>query len=283
MKKLFASFLCVLGLASCTKPILSSSAFTEEFATKLRQAMPRARIEIVRDLELRVTGAAVEETAAFLYNCYTEYRASPQDQEATISKYIKAFSEAGFNINKIDVARITPVIKDRAWISGLQATLLARGAKKTLENVYDELNQELLIVYVEDSPKSLRYLTAEDLVAVGLKKEQLRELAVKNLRGLMTKVDAQGEEGFYMVTAGGNYEASLVLLDEVWKSGKMKVNGDYVIAIPTRDLLLVTGSNEKASLAKVRTWAKEAVAESAYRLTSDLFIYKDGKLTKFAE
>ena len=51
-----------------------------------------------------------------------------------------------------------------------------------------------------------------------------------------------------MLKAGGDYEASLLLFDDIWRDGQVKVDGDIVVAVPAKDVLLVTGSNNlKAS------------------------------------
>jgi len=63
----------------------------------------------------------------------------------------------------------------------------------------------------------------------------------------------------------------------------MKVDGDYVVAIPARDMLLVTGSNNPLAVQKIRSLAQKIRAESSYDLTSDLFVYRSGKFIKFEE
>ena len=44
-----------------------------------------------------------------------------------------------------------------------------------------------------------------------------------------------------MLTAGGNYEATLILLPEVWESVAEMVSGQIVAAVPARDVLYFTG------------------------------------------
>jgi uncharacterized protein YtpQ (UPF0354 family) len=85
----------------------------------------------------------------------------------------------------------------------------------------------------------------------------------------------------FLVAAGGDYEASLLLLDDVWSGGQIKVNGDIVVAIPARDVLLVTGSRDRTGVRKVRELATKLVAEGPYGLTDALFVYRNGRFTKF--
>ena len=67
------------------------------------------------------------------------------------------------------------------------------------------------------------------------------------------------------MSAGGNYEASLLLIDDIWSSGQVKVNGDIVVAIPTRDVLLVTGSRNRSGLKRVRELAAKFIVPRTVR------------------
>jgi uncharacterized protein YtpQ (UPF0354 family) len=284
MKKFLASLFCAIGVTGCARDtVLLPDAFTREYVAQLCKAMPQAKVEITRDLQLRVIDAAGKETTAFLDNCYSEYQSAPKDKDATIAKYVAAFAEPLIYKGNIDTARITPVIKDKAWLLEIREGLKARGAKEIPENVFEPLNDELVIVYAEDSPKNMRYLSPKDIEKSGLKKEGLRELAIKNLRTLLPKIEARGGNGVFMITAGGDYEASLLLFDEIWRDKMVQVEGSYIVAVPTRDLLLVTGSKDKAGIAKVREFARKSAAESAYHLIPDLFIYEGGHFVKFEE
>ena len=86
-----------------------------------------------------------------------------------------------------------------------------------------------------------------------------------------------------MITAGGDYEASLLLFEDLWKEQKMKVEGEYVVAVPSRDMLLITGTKNSEGVAKLKKLAAKIVSEAPYRLTSDLFVYRAGKFEKYSE
>jgi uncharacterized protein YtpQ (UPF0354 family) len=113
-----------------------------------------------------------------------------------------------------------------------------------------------------------------------VERPELRALACENLKRLLPKIERHGTGGVYMVTAGGDYEASLLLLDSIWSGGEMEVKGEVVVAIPTRDLLLVTGSKDSEGIEKVKRMVKEA-SSGAYRLTQKLFVYRSGRFEEF--
>jgi hypothetical protein len=86
-----------------------------------------------------------------------------------------------------------------------------------------------------------------------------------------------------MLTAGGNYEASLLLLDSIWSGLEKEVIGEVVVSVPTRDLLVVTGSGDSAGLERIKRLAKDASGRLSYRLTPKLFVYRNGKFEEFTE
>ncbi len=267
-------------LCGCAEKPLTSAEFTREYAAKLHSAAPEFKITIKGDLELLVIDKAGKERTTYLDNGYKEYKVSLADKESIMARHIDAITESSPENEVVDPAAVTPIIKDTAWVTEIQETLKSK-TPRALELIYETLNPELIIFYAEDSPKNLRYLTPESMTLAKLAKDQLRELAVKNLRRLVTDIQIHGDNGLFMITAGGTYEASLLLLDELWQGDRMKVDGDYVVAIPARDMLLVTGSNNPHALQKIRSMARKIREESAYSLTADLFVYRAGKFTKF--
>lgn len=288
MQRLLLVIVCAISWSGCSRDArISSGAFTETFAAALRKQTPAMQVVVKGELELRITNQAGKESTAYLNNSYSEYRSAPENLDAIIAKYSTAFLEAvpTFDQDNIDRTLITPVIKDRAWLAEIRESMRARAAKETdiPENVFEPLNHELIIVYAEDSPKNLRYLSPKDLKTAGLKPEELRKLAVENLKRLLPKVAAKGGKGVFMMEADGSYEASLLLFDSIWQEKKMAIEGDFVVAVPSRDVLLVTGSADKAGIKKVRELAAGIVAEAPYHLTADLFIYRSGQFVKFEE
>jgi len=81
--------------------------------------------------------------------------------------------------------------------------------------------------------------------------------------------------------AGGDYEASLLLIETIWSSGQIEVDGEIVVAVPARGILIVTGSSNKAGLKTVRELAAKTSAEAAYRLTPHLLIFRSGRFEVF--
>lgn len=278
--------LASLGFCSgCSQSdVLTPREFTREYAEALRKASPRLKVSVAKDLELRVISADGSESTSFLDNAYDEYKLDPKAKADVIRRFVAAGLETiGTVRDGVDRARIVPIIKDRPWLEETRQGLMSRGAKEVPEQVYEDFSPDLIIVYAEDSPKNIRYLGPKDLELANVDRSELRALASENLKRLLPKIERHGANGLYMITAGGNYEASLLVLDSIWSDGQMDVSGDVVVAVPTRDLLLVTGSQDSQGIEKVRQMAKEASTGGSYGLTQKLFVYRNGRFNEFKE
>ena len=278
---LTAILLCVFGVMRSrnAKP-MSPADFTREFAKKVGPTLPGFTVDIKGERELRITNAKGKESTMFLDNAYAEYVHDPQALSAIVRKYGAGLAEFPGEGVSIDRSRIVPIVKDRKWLAEIRQSLTARGAKQPPENVFDELNDELIVVYAEDSPRSIRYLTPKNLSDIGIARGELRGLAVENLKRLIPKIEVRPGPLFSMVKADGNYEASLLLFDDLWSNAQIKVDGDFVVAIPARDVLLVTGSRNPAGIVKLRELAAQIVRESSYHLTDQLFVYRKGSFQR---
>jgi uncharacterized protein YtpQ (UPF0354 family) len=273
-----------LALGGCSERSSDSKTeLTREFIAAAKRSAPTVQIEEKGDPELRVTTSGNVSSTVFLNNCYQEWRQSPPEQRASvIQQYLEALMVPPTSkTSGIDRTRIVPIVKDKAWVHEMADSLRQRGAKKIPELVTEDINDQLCIVYAVDGEKTIAYLTPDELRESGIARAELKHVAIENLRSVLPDVSARGDNGFYMIVAGGNYEACLLLLDSIWIHPPFHVDGDIVIAVPARDLLFVTGSNDAAGLAKLRSAARKTAAESAHRLTSDLFVFRDGHFVKF--
>jgi len=285
MKQFFRAMLLACGLSfGCSKfSVIAPGEFTKDYANYLGQLIPGSKVEIVKDLELKVTSADNSDFTVFLDNAYDSYKQDPKSKDAVIKKFAAAALET---INQqttevLDQSRIVAVVKDRAWLDDARQTLAAKGSDKEFKILHDDLNSELIILYAEDTPKNMRYLGPKELEAAHLDRAELRSLAVENLKRTIPKIERYGTNGLFMLTAGGDYEASLLVIDSIWPGIQKDVKGEIVVAIPTRDLLIVTGSEDVEGINKMKELVQKASSQGSYRLTTKLFVYRGGKFVEF--
>lgn len=263
-------------VAICAE-MLTPPAFTQEFARALARTRPSANVSVAGDLKLTIKETDGLVRNIQLNNAYNEYKLDPQRFDDLVATFSAIFSQSASKEAGLDRTRIIPVIKDRQWLDELHNTLKAKGVAQ--QHLADRFNDELVIVYAQDDPNRMRYLTTQE--DFGLSREELRSLAIANLKRVLPKIEMGRVGDVALMSAGGNYEASLLLIDDIWSSGQIQVNGDIVVAIPTRDALLVTGSRSRSGLKLVRELTAKFKAQGPYELTDTLFRYRDGRFTKF--
>ncbi len=288
IKNILKGVLTALGLcAACSKTnVLSPHEFTLQYVAALHQASPDWKVEMVKDLELNISNKAGKESTVFLDNAYDSYKQDPASKDSVIQRYISSgreLIESMQSSSALDKTKIVPIIKDRPWLQETRQAMIDRGAKKVPDYVYDDLNPELVILYAVDSPQSIQYLTPAELEKAKIDHKDLRALAIENLKRLIPKMDRVGGKGFYLLTAGGDYEVSCLLLDSIWNQGQFPVDGDIVVAIPARDMLIITGSKDPQGLEKMKGLVEKTYNSGAYRLTKQLFVFKGGKLETFQQ
>lgn len=258
---------------------LARDEFARRFVAELQRAAPGLGVRITGELELRVAAGEGDGSQVFLANAYDAYLRQPAQLGAIFDNYARALAQLDAVCGEpVDPERIVPVIKDRAWRRETLARLGAHPAYRAgQEQVFEDYNDELVIFYAEDLPHGIRYLTAEGIQRWRLGRESLRPLAVRNLRALLPTVQVLGADGLFLVAAGGNYEASLLLFEPLWRERKMEVRGDYVVAVPARDTLLVTGDDDGEGLRRVRDAVARVYPQAPYRLSNRLFVRRAGK------
>jgi uncharacterized protein YtpQ (UPF0354 family) len=241
--------------------------------------MPSANVAVNGDLQFVVRFPNGTSATSDLAKAYVSYQREPQHLDDIVQAQVSALMEAGGDANglpKLDRTRIVPVIQDRQRFDAMQR----RGREQTppLDLVAEPLNGELVVVYAENRLGALRILSSRDDVG---DRARLREAALTNLSRILPKIEIRpGADGVLLVSAGGEFDASLLLADNLWTGGQIKVDGDIVVAVPAKDVLIVTGSHNAAGLARLRAAAAK-FAFGPNGLTSALFAYRDGKFVRF--
>jgi uncharacterized protein YtpQ (UPF0354 family) len=258
---------------------LMPRAFTERVAQAVTAALPSASVVVSDELQFVVRYPSGASATANLAKAYKSYEREPQHLDDIVKAQVSALLEAGGDaqgLPKLDRSRIVPLIKDRQWFEQVQR----RGLEQTppQELVAEPLNSELVVVYAENRLGALRILSSRDDVG---DRARLRELALTNLSRLLPKIEIRpGADGVLLISAGGGFDASLLLAENLWSSDQIKVDGDIVAAVPAADALVVTGSRNAAGLARLRAVAARFAA-GPNGLSTALFVYRNGKFVKF--
>ena len=274
--------LLVATLPQAARALLSEGQFTQAFLHALTAQAPELTPRRVEPLRLEMEDTAGREFTAFLDNAYSRYRQNPATLDETIALYAAGLIETWKADDSVDRGRIVPVVKDAAFVPDLRASMRQRGEDPDWEPAVERYNAALVILYAEDTALSIHYLTEDALTEAGFAREGRRERAQENLKALLPKVQVFPDDGFYWVTAGGDYDASLLLFARLWEELTLPIDGELVAAIPARNALMITGSEDAAGLSALKRMVTEVMATDSYALTDELFVFRDGTFMLYA-
>ncbi|HKP61883.1 MAG TPA: hypothetical protein VJV78_34365 [Polyangiales bacterium] len=122
------------------------------------------------------------------------------------------------------------------------------------EPVLLDLSNGLLVAYLIDDDDRFLYVQKRDLIDAGLSGAELHALALENLgEHARSKMQVEAYGNVYRVLLEGNFEASLILLPELWDRdlARLLPHGG-VAALPARDVLAFCDSESREGLAELR-------------------------------
>nr|WP_294785835.1 DUF1444 family protein [uncultured Flavobacterium sp.] len=251
------------------KRLLTEKEFALKFAKKLSENTKGLKIISIDELTIKSEYNGTEHQF-FLNNAYSEYSSDPKNSNEIIKKYLNGISAMFLPKELLNADKILPVIKDKRFIKKLEDI----NANFEKNHIYEFYNEELFIFYVEDRENSIHYISKDDLEEISFPLEKLHEKAIQNLADQF-KMERHGDNGYFMLTAGGNYESSLILLD-IWHPENFSVDGNFVIGIPSRDVLIITGSADSANLHRLYDVVQNINETGDHVVSDKIFEFKSG-------
>jgi len=164
-------------------------------------------------------------------------RAGPAERDRMVEQFAAALVEAGRIADAATpeggLEQLVPLIKSASWLDAGPGRVLA----------YRPLVADLNVVYAFDSENVSAYATVAQLQQLHLPADQIHETAIANLRlRIPQTIQTKGDGKSFLLMVGGNFESSLILLDEVWEDLAGSISGDAIASVLARDVCLVTGS-----------------------------------------
>ena len=210
------------------------------------------------------------------------YRSSPGELDAIINAYINALTKSSSDVkSNIEKEHIFPVIKDRGYMEHI-TKLMNHSSKGELPFYYEKLNDVLYVMYAIDTPSAIKFMPKEDINALGVEEGELRNLSMANLMNANESLQIQGDRSTVsMVVADGIYEASFLLYDDLWTKENFPVKGDIVVYVPSRDVLIVTGSEDTESLETVRGIVHNPESQWSHAVTDIGFVREKNRWVEF--
>lgn len=209
----------------------------------------------------------------YLYShqeAYEKYLDNPDSIDEILLGQIKAYISSHVETKIVNVEKIFPRIEKKEFVKEY-----SEGANHyEFENfVRKQINEELFVFFIEERGDSIFPIQNSDLVDLNYSMDDLWQKAVKNLSNL-PNVEKHNTEGLYKIVAGGLYESSFIILDLVLRR-ECSVIGDIVVAIPTRDTLFITGSEDQKNLSELRDIIEKLKNEGHSIISDKLFVLND--------
>lgn len=258
--------------------------FSSGFMLKMKQKNPLVEEVSLDKLEVKWKYSSSNEIhLTLLDNAYSEYVQNPHSLDKILDKYANSTlssvelpkqdsSEVStFDIKVVTSDQILPLIKDGFFVRSLREKVDISD-----EIVYESLNSELFIVYAIDDGSTLRYLLMSDMEKVGLQRNELRALSIKNLMS-QVEVLVEDEASHYRIVSDGNFDASFLLVSEVWtKENFPNINGNIWVAVPSRDMLLVADSSNPFGVTFLKQKIQEVINRSEHPISDKIFEFRNG-------
>ncbi|HEY7484598.1 MAG TPA: DUF1444 family protein [Streptosporangiaceae bacterium] len=150
----------------------------------------------------------------------------------------------------MSAALIVPVLKARIPVDLQLEFPLPPGEAPLCE----PLAGDVYVSYVLDFTERYEYVTPRRCAELGLTPATLRERATDNLRTRQAglTLDWSTAARAVTITVGGGLESGLVLDDDLMDKLTQDVEGDLVVAVPARDVLVATGTGHQDGIAELR-------------------------------
>jgi hypothetical protein len=254
------------------KDNLKREEFCRLYVAAILELCPGATLESLEPLDHFVVRVRNEPQTLYFDNLWRNYRSDPEGMVAAIERSARIFSSPPGKPGDLpDKSSIVPLIKDNGYLD------VARNKETgAVPFAHEHFVGDLWIVYAVDTPDAMKTLPIKDMKEMGLDPLQIKQLASENLRRIVPPIKRHGDGPVYMLAAGGDYEASLLLFDDVWEQMKELVTGDIVAAVPSRDVLLFTDSASKEGLEQMRASITEVLNSAGY-LVSGTMLRRTGE------
>ena len=233
--------------------------FAQRIIEALRGASPDIRVEYdPQAFELRQVDGGASGQRIFLYNSFVEYqRLSGEEREKHLARVI-AFILDSRNPRPHGEAALDmllPILRARADI-------LAVSSEQDRKFPYTRTSRpfcdSMLLMLAIDSDVSIAMVTDDGLTDLGVSFDEALGIAIGHLNERGGHSFGQLAEGTFVSTCGDYYDASRILLPDLFL--QLPLKGNPVAIVQSRSSVLVTGSEDNEGLAKIAGFALDDLA-----------------------
>ena len=90
----------------------------------------------------------------------------------------------------------------------------------------------------------------------------------------------QTDFGAFGFTCGGEYEAALITLPEIWEIVIQKLGSNIVFCVPSKDICLFASENDLSAIKKLKEIIDKIHANGDHVLSKKLYLFKQGQISE---
>ncbi|MCA9306843.1 MAG: DUF1444 family protein [Phycisphaerales bacterium] len=246
--------------------------FAEQVAVILRRIHPELDVRLTGPSEMIVNGRRLD-----LENLHRLVTADEERGVEIVEQYLDhLFDEDTLNVTSMpwDVAKtkIMPRIQPESIFEHLSREMVA----------HVPFVNDTVVVFVIDMPHMTISVTAEQMVRWHLTADDLEQVARENLRRYTPELEfrmLESDEGgrAFVLSLQDGYDASRLLLDDLFLRMAPELGGDFLVATPSRDMFLAMSLDPEPFVNRVCRRVDEDYHRLPYPITNRLFyVTRDG-------
>ncbi len=262
--------------ASRADDLLTLPQFRERYVAALHKQDPDARVEVVAENELKITGKDGDSFTAFLDNAYGYYRMDPARLDAVLERY------ADMATNTAKVGDVVPgdlvvMVRPRSFLSVAEATPGKHGPKTADDlPVTHPFAGDLVVIVASDNPKSFSYPLLKDIrKAAGEPKAAWDLASAQTLKKVGSPTIDRVNDQIFTLTANPDFAADLLLDDRVWARPDIARLAPHPVVLVGRNGLVVVDADQAQAVATLRHFASTVETDPEF-LSTQLFIRRNG-------
>ena len=250
----------------------SRDRFAKRVMDGIRSANPAAQVRYDKSgFRLVLTENGREQGYVNLGNLFTEHCGkSREEQDAHIRNAVRACCAYRKDLpDEFDDAKpdLLPTLRSRTYfeLTKLQTQLQHDGE---FDCAYQPIGEHLALSLVYDLPEAMLVVTNDALAKWGVSFYEAMEVARQNLAQRPAQIGRIGD-GLYVLATGDAYDATrMMVLDMV---RHLSVNGDPIAMVPSREHLLITGSEDTQGLSAMANLAEKMFQEEHHLISLHAF------------
>lgn len=232
----------------------------DAFAKLMLEALRKAGAPEPATYDAKTFSLSIAKNQLFyLHNVYDEYCAAPRGQRPEILKRYCGLQAAPEIPARFEDAlpHILPRIRERFFYTATRLQMELQG-QAAVDFAYRPFADHYAVELGYDLPQSVALIATSRLTAWDVTFDEALERSWQNLRAITNRPLEPLRPGLYVSAWRDSYDASRAMLHDFIL--RHRVKGEPVVALPNRDTLLLTGTQDPEGLSKMAQEVEKAMA-----------------------